>query len=147
MSQAAGLAETVRLARTVRDVTVICYTGYPLERLIGRRAPLPGVAALLARIDVLIDGPYMAGLDDGRGLRGSTNQRVHHLTGRLSGYPFETSPREVELRIGTTEALLVGVPPPGLLTVLDHATQQLEDAGLVTGRGPAQPIGHAKESP
>ena len=145
MSQAAGLAETVRLARTVRDLTVICYTGYRLEKLTGRRPPSRDVAALLAQVDVLIDGQYAAGLDDGQGLRGSTNQRVRHLTGRLAGYPFETVPRSAELRIGATEALLVGVPPPGLLTALDHATQQLQDAGLVTGRSPAQSAGHAKE--
>lgn len=145
MLQAAGLAETVRLARTVRDLTVICYTGYRLNKLIGQRQPSPGAAALLAQVDVLIDGPYVAGLDDGRGLRGSTNQRVHHLTGHLSGYPFETAPRTAELRIGGTEALMVGVPPSGLLMALDHASQHLQNAGLVTGCGPAQSAGHGKE--
>lgn len=144
MSQAAGLAETVRLARTVRDLTVICYTGYQLNRLI-RRQPSEGVPALLAQVDVLIDRPYVASLDDGLGLRGSTNQRVHHLTDRLVGHPFETAPRTAEFRIGATEALMVGVPPPGLLLTLDNITQQLQDAGLVMGRRPAQSAVHGKE--
>jgi anaerobic ribonucleoside-triphosphate reductase activating protein len=145
MAQAAGLAETVRLARTVRDITVICFTGYRLDQLTGRRQQAKGVVDLLAQVDVLIDGPYVAALDNGQGLRGSTNQRVHHLTGRLSSYPFETAPRAAELRIGPAEALMVGVPPPGLLRALDHVTQQLQNAGLVTSRSPAQSAEHAKE--
>jgi anaerobic ribonucleoside-triphosphate reductase activating protein len=145
MAQAAGLAETVRLARSVQDLTVICFTGYRLNQLTGGRPQLDGVAGLLAQVDVLVDGPYVAGLDNGQGLRGSTNQRVHHLTGRLSGYPFETAPRTAELRIGPAEALMVGVPPRGLLRALDHVTQELQDAGLVTDRSQAQPTKHAEE--
>lgn len=33
MSQAAGLARLVRRARLLRDVSVVCFTGYRLERL------------------------------------------------------------------------------------------------------------------
>jgi anaerobic ribonucleoside-triphosphate reductase activating protein len=145
MAQAAGLAETVRLARSARDLTVICYTGYRLNRLINRRQRSPGISALLAQVDVLIDGPYVASLDNGLGLRGSTNQRVHHLTDKLVGYPFEMAPRTAEFRIRETEALLVGVPPRGLLLNLDLVAQQLQDAGLVVGRGPARSAAHGKE--
>jgi anaerobic ribonucleoside-triphosphate reductase activating protein len=145
MSQAAGLAEMVRLARSVRDLTVICYTGYRLNKLTAPRRPPEGVSSLLAQVDVLIDGPYVARLDDGLGLRGSTNQRVHHLTDRLAGYPFEKAPRTAELRISATEGLMVGVPPPGLLLALDTVTQQLQDAGLVTGCRPARSAVHGKE--
>ncbi|WP_207401142.1 4Fe-4S single cluster domain-containing protein [Actinomadura roseirufa] len=107
MEQAAGLAATVRAARRVRDLTLICFTGHRLERLAGR----PGVAALLAETDVLIDGRYVAARDDGRGLRGSANQRVHHLTGRLRGHDLEAGPRRAEIRLSGASALLVGVPP------------------------------------
>jgi anaerobic ribonucleoside-triphosphate reductase activating protein len=138
MSQAAGLAATVRLARKARDLTVICYTGYRLRALTRRQSPSPDVAALLAQVDVLIDGPYVARLDDGRGIRGSSNQCVHHLTNRLRNYPFETAARATELRIGGTEAFLVGVPPPGLLPTLDHVTQDLQHAGLVISPRPAR---------
>jgi anaerobic ribonucleoside-triphosphate reductase activating protein len=137
MAQAAGLAEAVRLARETCDLTVICYTGYRLRALTSGRQASPGVAALLGQVDVLIDGPYVARLDDGLGIRGSSNQRVHHLTDRLRRYPFETAPRAAELRIGMTDAFLVGVPPPGLLPALDQVTQQLQDAGLVVGPSPA----------
>ncbi|MEU3223835.1 4Fe-4S single cluster domain-containing protein [Streptomyces sp. NPDC006976] len=122
MAQAAGLAEVARRAREIRDVSVICFTGHRLERL-RSRPPGPGVAALLAAVDVLIDGVYVAALDDGRGLRGSSNQRVHHLTGRLagSGYDFAHRARSAEIAVNGPEALLIGVPPRGLLDAFDRA--------------------------
>ncbi|MDH6541091.1 4Fe-4S single cluster domain-containing protein [Streptomyces lavendulae] len=126
MRQAAGLAEVARLARREREVSVICFTGYRLERL--RSAPpSPGVPALLAAVDVLIDGLYVAALDDGRGLRGSTNQRIHHLTRRLAdrGYDFAHRPRTAEIAISGPEALLVGVPPSGLLAAFDRAVDSV----------------------
>lgn len=126
MRQAAGLAEVARLARREREVSVICFTGYRLERL--RAAPpSPGVPALLAAVDVLIDGRYVAALDDGRGLRGSTNQRIHHLTRRLAdcGYDFAHRPRTAEIAISGPEALLVGVPPNGLLAAFDRAVDSV----------------------
>lgn len=125
MQQAAGLAQLARCARRIRDVTLICFTGYRLERL-RARPPAPGVAELLAEVDVLVDGLYIAGRDDGRGLRGSTNQRVHHLSGRLadSGYDFTGRARTAEIAMDGPEALLIGVPPPALLTVFDAAVDR-----------------------
>jgi anaerobic ribonucleoside-triphosphate reductase activating protein len=122
MAQAAGLAEVARLAREIRDVSVICFTGYRLERL-RTRPPSPGVPALLREVDVLIDGLYVTALDDGRGLRGSSNQRVHHLTGRHAegGYDFAGRPRTAEIAVTGPEALLIGVPPKGLLDAFDSA--------------------------
>ncbi|MCM2430832.1 4Fe-4S single cluster domain-containing protein [Streptomyces sp. RKAG337] len=126
MEQAAGLAEVVRLAREVRDVSLICFTGYRLPAL-RARPPSPGVPDLLAAVDVLIDGRYVAALDDGRGLRGSSNQRVHHLTGRLAGqgYDFGDRPRTAEIAVTGREALLIGVPPPGLLAAFDTAVDSV----------------------
>ncbi|MGX1371862.1 anaerobic ribonucleoside-triphosphate reductase activating protein [Streptomyces canus] len=131
MQQAAGLAELVRHARLIRDVSVVCFTGHRLERL-RSDPPTPGVADLLARVDVLIDGRYVASLDDGRGLRGSSNQRVHHLTGRLAacGYDFDARPRSAEIAVDGPETLLIGVPPPGLLDVFDTAVDTVLAAPL-----------------
>jgi anaerobic ribonucleoside-triphosphate reductase activating protein len=111
MAQATALAEVIRAARRMRDVTLICFTGYRLAEL-GRRPPDPGVGDLLAQTDVLIDGRYVAARNDGRGLRGSENQQVHMLTGRLAGaYQELTSgPRRTEFRLRGRSAMLVGVP-------------------------------------
>ncbi|TXR92413.1 radical SAM protein [Streptomyces sp. col6] len=136
MAQAAGLAEVARLAREIRDVSVICFTGHRLERL-RTRPPDPGVPALLAEVDVLVDGVYVAALDDGRGLRGSTNQRVHHLTGRLAGadYDFEHRTRSAEIAVSGPEALLIGVPPPGLLDAFDLAVDAVRTRTTSPVRG------------
>jgi anaerobic ribonucleoside-triphosphate reductase activating protein len=122
MAQAAGLARAARLARRERPLSLICFTGFRLERL-RSRPPSPGVDDLLDEVDVLIDGPYLPELNDGRGLRGSANQRVHFLTGRLRevGYDFAGRPRQAEVRLGVGETFLVGVPPPGLTAALAGA--------------------------
>ncbi|RFS82244.1 radical SAM protein [Actinomadura spongiicola] len=108
MEQAVGLAEAARRARERRELTVICFTGYRLEELRGR----PGPEALLAEVDVLIDGRYVDVLDDDVGMRGSANQRVHRLTDRLAdvAVDFEAGPRRAEIRVRADSALLVGVP-------------------------------------
>jgi anaerobic ribonucleoside-triphosphate reductase activating protein len=111
MAQAAGLAETIRVARRQRDLTLICFTGYRLTEL-RDRPPGPGVAELLAQTDVLIDGRYVASRNDGLGMRGSSNQHVHMLTGRLAHAAAELGggPRRTEIRLRGRSALLVGVP-------------------------------------
>jgi anaerobic ribonucleoside-triphosphate reductase activating protein len=126
MAQARALAEVARVARRGRDLSLICFTGYRLERL-RARPPSAGVADLLEQTDVLIDGPYVRARDDGRGLRGSDNQRIHHLTGRLagSGYDFEARPRTAEIRMRGREAMLVGVPPPGLLGAFETVVERV----------------------
>jgi anaerobic ribonucleoside-triphosphate reductase activating protein len=120
--QAGPLAAMVRAARRRRDVTVICYSGHTLGELRERAE----VAGLLEQVDVLIDGPYLAAADDGRGLRGSSNQVVHHLTGRLTGWDdaFTGAPRSAELRVRDRSVLLVGVPPPGLARGIDLAARR-----------------------
>lgn len=123
MAQAPALAALARHCRQLRDVTLICFTGYRLERLRGPHAPA-GATDLLDQIDVLIDGLYVADRNDGLGLRGSANQRIHHLTDRLrdGGYDFEHRRRTAEVRVRARDVLLVGVPPPGLLAAIDEAT-------------------------
>ena len=106
MAQAEELTEVARHARGIRELSIICFTGYRLETL------PPDADALMAEVDVLIDGRYVAARDDDRGLRGSANQRVHHLTDRLREADSELTggPRRAELRVRGTETLLVGVP-------------------------------------
>jgi anaerobic ribonucleoside-triphosphate reductase activating protein len=131
MSQAPGLAQLIDEARGLRALSIICFTGYRLERL-RRDPPGPGVAGLLSRVDVLIDGRYVAALDNGRGLRGSTNQRVHQLTDRLrhTGFDFEHGPRRTEIVVGPTQARLVGVPTAAARTAFDVATRPRQPPDL-----------------
>lgn len=129
MAQASGLAALVRAARELRDLSVICFTGFRLESL--RRGLFEGAEELLGLVDVLIDGPYVDGRDDGHGLRGSDNQRIHHLTGRLRdcGYDFAGRRRTVEVRVRDRAAVLVGVPPRGLAVAFDRAVDRFTSDG------------------
>jgi anaerobic ribonucleoside-triphosphate reductase activating protein len=121
MAQALALAEVIRCARTMRDLTLICFTGYRLAEL-HRKPPGPGVAELLASVDVLIDGRYVAARNDNRGLRGSDNQRVHLLTGRLADHYDELANghRRTEFRIRGQEIMLVGVPDRAVADAFDR---------------------------
>lgn len=121
--QARGLARLAKLARQKRDLNIICFTGYQLEQLI-RKPPESGVFDLLDEIDVLIDGPYIAERNDGRGLRGSDNQRIIYLTSRLAGYDFHALPRRVELQVLNGQMMVVGIPPVDVLQVLDATLPQ-----------------------
>jgi len=126
MLQAAALSEVARAARRERDVSLICFTGYRLARL-RAHPPSPGVPSLLAEVDVLIDGTYVEARNDGRGLRGSGNQQVHHLTERLAfaAEALRTGPRRVEVAIDGGEALLVGVPSRPVLAAFDAAVDRV----------------------
>jgi anaerobic ribonucleoside-triphosphate reductase activating protein len=125
MLQAAGLAETARIIRTIKEVSIICFTGFRYEELL-RQPPSPGVHKLLQQIDVLIDGPFITGLNDNRGLRGSTNQQIYYLSSRLASYYLEENPRRAEIHIQNGQAFLVGVPPRGMGAAFSSALHDLD---------------------
>lgn len=125
MSQASGLAALARLARQKKNLDLICFTGYRYERLL-KNPPNPGVPELLAEVDVLIDGPYVQSLNDSMGLRGSSNQRVIHLTPRLKAYDLESGTRKVEINVGDGELGFIGIPTPGILSALRRAHVDIE---------------------
>ena len=118
MEQASGLAALSRLARQKKDLDLICFTGYRYEQLL-KNPPNDGVGELLAEVDVLIDGPFVQSLVGSVGLRGSSNQRVIHLTSRLRWHNFESSQRKMELTITNGELGFIGIPTPGLLAALE----------------------------
>jgi anaerobic ribonucleoside-triphosphate reductase activating protein len=125
MEQAAGLAALARLARQQKDLDLICFTGYRYERLL-KNPPNQGVAELLAQVDVLIDGPFVQSLNDSVGLRGSSNQRVIHLTSRLREYDFESRGRKVEITITNGELAFIGIPTPDVLSAMERANTDME---------------------
>jgi len=88
-------------------LSTLAFSGYTIDEI---RA-LPGGPDVLARLDVLIDGRYVAGDRLATGLRGSANQRIHLLTDRHSLAEVEATP-VAEIRIGPTgEVVLTGVNP------------------------------------
>jgi anaerobic ribonucleoside-triphosphate reductase activating protein len=88
-------------------LSTLAFSGYTLDEI---RA-LPGGPAVLDRLDVLIDGRYVARERLATGLRGSANQRIQLLTPRYSRADVEATP-VAEIRIGPTgDVILTGVDP------------------------------------
>lgn len=75
--------ELLRLAKKIKqdhpDKTIWCYTGFVLEKDLvpGGKRFTEDTEALLSRIDVLVDGPFIQNLKNiSLSFRGSENQRV-----------------------------------------------------------------------
>ncbi|MBE7450955.1 MAG: radical SAM protein [Kofleriaceae bacterium] len=106
MQQAAAALELVLGARRL-GLSTLMFSGYT-------RAELAAQAlgpAVLAHLDVLVDGRYQASARTGHGLRGSANQVVHLLTGRHRRDEVEATPT-TEIRIARDgSVVLTGVDP------------------------------------
>ena len=88
-------------------LSTLAFSGYTIDEI---RA-LPGGPDVLARLDVLIDGRYVAGERLATGLRGSANQRIQLLTARYTLADVEATP-VAEIRIARDgEVVLTGVDP------------------------------------
>ncbi len=93
-------------ARAV-GLSTLAFSGYTIDEI---RA-LPSGPAILAHLDVLIDGRYVAGERLATGLRGSANQRIQLLTDRYTLADVEATP-VAEIRIARDgEVVLTGVNP------------------------------------
>jgi len=106
--QSQSLADVVEKIKTVRpEMTVIVFTGFLFENL-----TLPAQQRLLSLTDLLIDGPYKEEENDGRGLRGSSNQRLHFLTDRLkeNREELEGGKRHLEIIVSNKEIIQIGIP-------------------------------------
>jgi anaerobic ribonucleoside-triphosphate reductase activating protein len=81
MLQSAAVARLVDIARERRpDLHVMIYTGYRLDWLLRYGSDLQ--RALLTRVDLLVDGPYVERFHAPVKWRGSRNQRMIDLSGR-----------------------------------------------------------------
>ena len=108
--QADALAQMIDMIRKKKDMGVIVYTGYTIEQL----QTIQEASALLRRIDLLIDGPYIKELDDGLSLRGSSNQRIICLTDRYREFSglYGKPGRETQVFTHAIHTNIVGIPKP-----------------------------------
>jgi anaerobic ribonucleoside-triphosphate reductase activating protein len=108
----AHAAGAVALARAVRSrgLSVMVFSGYTLEE--ARQLPDQAVAELLALTDILVDGPYLRDQPETRRRWiGSTNQRVHFLSGRYDASdPRWLLPNTLEIRLRGQELTVNGFP-------------------------------------
>lgn len=121
MLQAAALSELLTDLREKQDLSIICFTGFTLKQLLAKSDP--AIHRFLQMIDVLIDGQYLAELNDDRGWRGSANQVVHFLTSRHlpEADLFSGRSRHVEIHLRNDSALMVGIPPHHFDPDFQHA--------------------------
>jgi anaerobic ribonucleoside-triphosphate reductase activating protein len=108
MAQAAALARLLDLLRITRDWSAMSYTGFTIEHL--RRHGDEGQRGLLDRLDVLVDGPYVAARHASLAWRGSSNQRLHFLTSRHQ-QPEPDTTAGLEFQVGPDTLSWTGVPP------------------------------------
>ena len=107
----AHAAAALSLARSARDLglSVMAFSGYTIEQL--RAMSDPAVRELLARTDILVDGPYDRDQPDTeRRWVGSRNQRIHFLTDRYN-YDDQWQRRNtLEIRMVHGEISVNGFP-------------------------------------
>lgn len=130
MLQAPALAAVIRAVRADRPAwTFMSYTGYRHEVL--RERGSDGQRALLAALDLLVDGPYLEGRSEPLLWRGSDNQRVIALTpaGRKAIDGVDLSgPWGTEYRFDEGVMHWVGRAPAGLRA----AESRLTGSGALT---------------
>ena len=71
-------ATDYNLTSSGRKLFIHVYTGYKYEDLIkGHR-----LGTIISRLDILVDGEYFEELDDGKAIRGSSNQQMYFPSNR-----------------------------------------------------------------
>lgn len=126
MLQAEALADTVERIRRETDCGVIVYTGFVYEALLEKAREAAEIRRFLDQIDLLIDGPYVAALDDNRPYRGSANQRLLPLTERYRSdldHYYAATGRSMEIHLTERGTLMVGVPGRDQAAIWNHIKQ------------------------
>lgn len=106
LQQPDAAVELLDAARAL-GLSTLVFSGYSIDEI---RAQ-PRGSDILARLDVLIDGRYVASERLASGLRGSANQRIQLLSSRYTRADVEATP-VAEIRIGPSgDVILTGVDP------------------------------------
>ena len=87
---------------------IIIYTGYTLEELV--KIHDENIDYVLDNISVLVDGPYVHELNDKKGLRGSSNQRIHVFKFKERYADFEHEKRGVQVIVEGDRVITIGIP-------------------------------------
>lgn len=125
--QPEALDSLLTYLREKKNLGIIIYTGYTMEQLQEKNDPhMNNILDHLA--DTIIDGEYVEELNDGASLKGSSNQRVIHLTERYrSSQPlYEGTKRDVEVHLSAGEAFLIGIPNKETWRQWEYALKDLD---------------------
>ena len=104
-----SLLQKVRIVLPEWDI--ILFTGFLLDEI-----ELDVRSELVCLVDLLVDGPYIDSLNNGIGLRGSSNQNFHFFSQKLLGFSNEITsrpqPKRQLILLSDEEMLAVGIAPP-----------------------------------
>jgi len=107
--QAEGLTEVLNLVHAQHpQLTVMIYSGFALGVL--RSFNRPGISGLLQKADVLIDGVFLRDQPTTNPWKGSENQTIHFLTGRIEPADVNRSHRHIELFRREDRLFAAGIP-------------------------------------
>lgn len=98
---------TARLSKEYTD-DIIIFTGYTMEQL-RERCP-DALARILENVSVIIDGEYVDELNDGIGIRGSSNQRIHIFRHRERHEKLSEGKRSVQIIEHQRGITVIGIP-------------------------------------
>ena len=102
MMQARAVADILDWCRKNTNLNTLLFSGYTLEAL--RQNGDANVKRILDMLDTLIDGPYIQSKRSMGDIRGSSNQKIHHLNDRrLQGASFERKTAEFIVDESCTE--------------------------------------------
>ena len=129
MMQAKGLTTMLRYVRKKKNLHVICFTGFRYEELI-KWNENKKIKELFDEIDILIDGPFIEKMNNGKTFAGSSNQRIIDISHRKFPEMHEWALRKMEFHIRKRNMLAVGIPPIGWERDLFH---RFSSNGFVSG--------------
>ncbi len=114
--QATALSKLIDEMKKYKDIGIIIYTGYTYEELCGMEDA--AIRRVLEQTDLLIDGPYIEELNDGKFLRGSSNQRSWFLTDRYEDVKTDYGIRQssVEFYFSSDKICMVGIPAKDIMS-------------------------------
>lgn len=101
------LAELVEALSKISD-DILIYTGYTIEWL--KENKKGSVERILPLVSAIIDGEYIKSKDDSKGIRGSSNQRVHVFKYPERYHDAENSERKVQIINHKKGMTLIGIP-------------------------------------
>lgn len=105
--QAEELVQLVCALNVIND-DILIYTGYSLEWLKENKSS--AIERILPKVSAVIDGEYVKSKDDSRGIRGSSNQRVHVFKYPERYRDAENCERKVQIINHKQGMTLIGLP-------------------------------------
>ena len=122
MLQAEALSHLLQIVKIEKKLTTICFTGFNLEKVLIFRDKPTKKQDFIKQLDVIIAGKYIESLNDGLGLRGSSNQKIYFQSSIYAHLKdkFLNNPRKIELYLQNQGIFTAGIPPLGFNEKFDN---------------------------